>query len=289
MWRFPNGMNDGRGYGVNEKSSRVRSTGNATGVAHSGINAVERAMMMLEILSDYADGRTISELGDELQVNKGLAHRIMASLVDSGYVFKDEGNQRYRLSTQLLSMAFRHIRVLGMYDIVLPILRRLAHESQELAELNWAQNDRLILVAKAESPRRVRVIDHFGEELVPHATAGGKVWLAHLPEEDSLRILLERGMPKRSDKTITTISDMQAEFERIRERGFAINDQESGDEVAAIAAPVWVSSPEPQVAGTISVVSPASRQIHLDERVIQLTIEAANEVSSIWPFASLDR
>lgn len=246
-------------------------------------------MALLEILSEYPDGRTISELGEELMVNKGLAHRIMSSMVESGYVYKDEGSQRYRLATKLLSMAFRHIRILGMYEVVLPILRRLAHESQELAELNWAQNERLVLVAKAESPRKVRVIDYFGEDLKLHATAGGKVWLAHLTEEDSLRILLNHGMRAYSEQTITSLSTMQEEFVRIRERGYAINDGESGDEVVAVGAPVWVYSPHPEVAGTVSVVSPAFRQIHKDERVIQMTIEAANEISSIWPFASLDR
>jgi DNA-binding IclR family transcriptional regulator len=274
---------------LSRKTTDVRSQGGSDGVAHSGINAVERAVVLMEILSEYPHGRTITELGEELQVNKGLAHRIMASLVESGYVFKDEDSQRYRLATKLLSMAFRHVRVLGMYEVVLPILRRLANDTQELSELNWAQSERLVLVAKAESPRRVRVIDHFGEELIPHATAGGKVWLAHMPEEESLRILLDRGMSELSDKTITRIPAMQEEFERVRTQGYAINDRESGDEVVAVAAPVWVYSPEPQVAGTISVVSPASRQVHRDEMVIKLTIEAANEVSSIWPFASLDR
>lgn len=246
-------------------------------------------MAMLEILSDFPEGRTISELGEELHVNKGLAHRIMSSMVESGYVYKDEGSQRYRLATKLLSMAFRHIRVLGMYEVVLPILRRLANESQELAELNWAQNERLVLVAKAESPRKVRVIDHFGEDLKLHATAGGKVWLAYLLEDDALRILLNHGMPAYGDQTITSLSTMQAEFTRIRERGYAINDQESGDEVVAVGAPVWVYSPQPEVAGTVSVVSPAFREIHKNEDVIRMTIEAANEISSIWPFASLDR
>ena len=267
----------------------MRRPRSSDSVAHSGINAVERAMTLLEILSEYPHGRTITQLGDELQINKGLAHRIMASLIDTGHVFKDEGSQRYCLATKLLSTAFRHIRVLGMYEVVLPILRRLANTTQELSELNWAQNERLVLVAKAESPRRVRVIDHFGEELVLHASAGGKVWLAHMPEEEALRNLLNRGMPGLSDKTITTIPAMQKELELVRAQGFAINNRESGDEVVAVAAPVWVHSPEPHVAGAVSVVSPASRQIHLDETVIRLTIEAANEVSSIWPFGSLDR
>jgi IclR family transcriptional regulator, acetate operon repressor len=259
------------------------------GFGHSTINAVDRSMRLLELLTERTEGLTISELGDALQVNKGLAYRLMATLVSLGYVYKDQYSQRYHLSTQLLSMAFRHIRILGMYGIVLPILKKLAHESRELAELNWAQNDRLVLVAKAESPRRVRVIDHFGEELALHATAGGKVWLAHLPEDEAIRILVETGIPAHGESTITSISELQKEFELIRSQGFAINNQESGDEVVAIGAPVWVYMPEPKVAGTVSIVSPAFRKVHEDSNMIRMTIDAASEISSIWPFASLDR
>lgn len=270
------------------RSRNSRDTG-SEGLGHSSINAVERSMRLLELLTERPEGLTISELGDAIQVNKGLAHRIMGTHVSLGYVYKDQFSQRYHLSTQLLSMAFRHIRILGMYDVVLPILKRLANESRELAELNWAQNSRLVLVAKAESPRRVRVIDHFGEELAVHATAGGKVWLAHLPEDEAIRILVETGMPAHGENTITSISELQGEFEFIRSQGYAINDQESGDEVVAIGAPVWVYMPEPQVAGTVSIVSPAFRKVHEDPSMIQMTINAASEISSIWPFASLDR
>jgi IclR family acetate operon transcriptional repressor len=246
-------------------------------------------MHVIEMLSNAPQGLTVTDLGSELGINKGLVHRILASLGGTGYVYKDELTQHYRLSSKLLGLAFRHVRSVDIYDLVLPILRKLSDESQELAELNWLQNGRLVLVAKAESPRRVKVIDYFGEELVLHATAGGKVWLANLPEDEALRILVERGTPKLGDHTKTDLAELLDDFRKIRKQGYAINDQESADEVAAIAAPVWLNAPTRQVVGAVSVVSPAYREIHLNPDIVAKTIAAANEIASIWPFVGLER
>ncbi|MCO5176724.1 MAG: IclR family transcriptional regulator [Thermomicrobiales bacterium] len=246
-------------------------------------------MAIIEMLSGSPQGCTVTDISTEMGINKGLIHRILTSLSAHGYIYKDELTQHYRLSTRLLGLAFRHVRSMEMYDLVLPILRRLSDSSQELAELNWLQNGRLVLVAKAESPRRVKVVDYFGEDLVLHATAGGKVWLANLPEDEALRVLVERGTPKLGDHTITDLAQLQDEFRLIRERGYAINDQESADEVVAVAAPVWISGPKRQVIGAVSVVSPAYRNIHHNPEIIEQTIAAANEIGEIWPFVGLER
>jgi len=256
--------------------------------SYSGIAAVQRAMAMIDAISRAPHGLTVTELSETLRINKGLVHRVLASLTADGYVYKDELTQRYRLTSKLLGLAFRYVRSLEMYDLVQPILRRLAHDTGELAELNWLHRGRLVLVAKAESPRRVKVVDYFGEELVLHASAGGKAWLANLPEDEALRILVERGTPKLGEHTITDLTALQREFRKIREQGYAINDQETGDEVVAVAAPVWINHPKRQVVGAVSVVSPAYRAIHRDQRVIELTIAAANEIGEVWPMVGLE-
>ena len=257
-------------------------------MVYTGVTAVERAMLIIELLSRSPHGATVTDLSRALGTNKGVVHRILASLGTNGYVSKDDRTQHYRLTSKLLGLAFRHVRSMEMYDLIQPILRRLAQESGELAELNWVQHGRLVLVAKAESPRRVKVVDYFGEELILHATAGGKAWLPNLPEEEALRILLERGTPKLGEHTITDLTELQREFRKIREQGYAVNDQESADEVVAVAAPVWVNSPKRQVVGAVSVVSPAYRAVHRNPRIIELTIAAANEIGDVWPFVGLE-
>lgn len=255
----------------------------------SGISAVERAMALIELLSASPSGAHVADLSRALKINKALVFKILASLVAARYVYKDEQSQTYRVSSKLLATAFRYLMQLDIYDALLPILRQLAADTGELAELIWLQHGRLVIVAKAESPRRVKVVDYLGEEQPLHATASGKVYLAGLSDEEALALLTERGMPRLSDNTITDPEAFRRELALVREQGYATNVQETGPEVVAVAAPIVASRPTGWVVGAVSVVAPAFREVQRDPRVIALTRSAAAEIGSIWPFLSLER
>lgn len=256
-------------------------------LTHAGVTAVDRALLLLEALAEAPQGMSVTELSARLRINKGLTHRLLSSLVAREYLAKDERTQHYRLTLRLIGLAFRHLRVLDVYDVILPILRRLARETDELAELNWVEQDRLVTVAKADSPRQLRVVSYLGEEQSLHASAAGKVWLASLPEEEALRRAIAQGMKPLTPHTITSVTDLQAELRRVRARGYATNVRESGPHILAVAAPVRARSEDDRVVGSVGVVAPAFHEIHTDERLIGLTRAAAEEISSAWPFVSL--
>jgi len=246
-------------------------------------------MALIELLSASRGGAHVPEMSRRLGINKALVFKILASLVAAGYVYKDEQSQTYRVTSKLLATAFRYLMQLDIYDALLPILRRLAADTGELAELMWLQNGRLVIVAKAESPRRVKVVDYLGEEQYFHATACGKVYLAALPDDEVRRIVEQHGLPRLAQNTITDLDALQRELHVVRERGYATNQQETGPEVVAVAAPVITSAAGTQVVGAVSVVAPAFRLVYQDERVVELVKAAAAEIGSIWPFLSLER
>lgn len=272
-----------------DQSQSRSNQGRPKARTHPGLSAVERSMAIIEALSGASQGLPVTELSKRLGINKALVHRILTSLGAGGYVYKDEVSQNYRLTTKLMSLAFRHTRMMDIYDLLLPILRRLASETGHLAELNWIQQERMILVAKADSPSRVRAIDYLGEEQYVHTTACGKVWLASMPEDDALRILVERGMPQVTPHTITDMTAFLDELRSVRQQGYAVNLAEDNDEIIAVAAPVIIPRGPGIASGAVSVVAPAFHRIHEDERIINLTIQAANEIGSIWPFVTIDR
>jgi IclR family acetate operon transcriptional repressor len=254
----------------------------------AGMAAVDRALLVLEYLAGSPHGLSVTEISARLGVNKGLTHRILTSLAAREYISKDEETQHYQITTRLIALAFRHLRVLDIYDVLLPILRKLARETGELAELNWVQRDRLVTVAKADSPRQLRMVSYLGEEQMLHATAAGKVWLASLPEDEALRRAVTRGMHAATDQTITTVVDLQRELSQIRERGYAVNDRESGPDVIAMAAPIRSTEGDRQVVGTVGIVAPAFRDVAGNEATIRMVLNAAAEIEDAWPFVSLD-
>jgi IclR family acetate operon transcriptional repressor len=258
-----------------------------TNGAHAGVNAIDRALVVIEALADAPQGMSVTELSGVLRINKGLTHRILASLAQREYVIKDEQTQHYRLSIRLLGLAFRHLKVLDVYDVILPILRRLAAATGELAELNWVEQERMVTVAKADSPRQLRVVSYLGEEQVLHATAAGKIFLASLPEEEALRLAISRGLTAFTPRTIVGVAQLQAELTTIREQGYATNVEESGPHVLAVAAPVRAITEDNRIVGSVGVVAPMFHEVHRDPEIIALTKTAAQEISQAWPFVRL--
>lgn len=255
---------------------------------HAGINAITRALVVLEALADEPQGLSVTELSALLRINKGLTHRVLSSLAERDYIAKDDLTQRYRLTVRMLGLAFRHLKILDVYDVILPILRRLAAKSGELAELNWVERDKLVTVAKADSPRQIRVVSYLGEKQVLHTTAAGKCWLASLPEEEALRLVLNEGLTAFTEQTITTVSGLQAELALVREQGYATNVREAGPYVIAVAAPVRAVTDDNRVVGSVGVVAPLFHDIHLDPDIIAMTKAAAEEISLAWPFVRLE-
>ncbi len=253
-----------------------------------GLSAVDRTMFILESLSATPGGLSITELSARLRINKALVHRILASLVVGGYVQKDEQSDLYHLTSKMVELAFRRIQIMDIYDLLLPVLRRLARNTGELAEINWLENNRLVTVAKADSPRRVKVVDFLGEEQSMHASSSGKVYLASLPPERVREILHVHGMPMYTANTITDIETMTVELDRVRAQGYAVNNMELGDEVISMSAPVSIHGFQKPVRGAVSLAAPAYRKIHIDQRATALMIEAGREIAAIWPHDSLE-
>jgi DNA-binding IclR family transcriptional regulator len=253
----------------------------------ASVIAVERALRVLEAVAEARDGAGVTELAEQLSISAPQIYRILATLTAFGYVYKDELSQRYRLSTRLLDLGFRSLQLVGFYDVVMPVLRRAAAKAQCLVDLSWVENGRMVVVARADSPKTVKVSSPLGDEEIYHATASGKVWLAHMPEAEAVRILKERGTPKIAQNTMTDLDEILAHFETIRRQGYAIADREWDDHVVAVSAPIRESGRSNVVIGAVGITAPEFDPIHRDPAMIELAKATANEIGRIWPLVTL--
>ena len=162
-------------------------------------SAVKRALALLEHLAGRPAGQGVTVLADELALPKSIAHRLLGVLAETGYVRQDAETGRYALTLKLTTLGLRHYVRTGLDDLAQPLLDRLAAETGELARLAVVDGERLVWVAKAQgAPSGLRYdpdIDHdTGHDVVLHATATGKAWLATLPDPEALRIVEATGL-----------------------------------------------------------------------------------------------
>jgi DNA-binding IclR family transcriptional regulator len=247
------------------------------------VATIEQAMAVLEALSGQPEGVAITELERILGLSKSALSRILATLQRDRYVSKDLATGRFKLAHKFLALVLRHIDTLGIDELCGPILRKVAAQSGELVELALVEHEEMRYIARAEGRHRVRVISPLGIDIPLHAYAAGKVWLAHLPQEDALRIALESGLEKLTKNTIATIEALQKELALIRKQAFALNLEESDEGISSVAVPIFAGGKR-SVVGALTLAGPVYRlpKSKLITFVRELQ-KAALELSQVLP------
>jgi DNA-binding IclR family transcriptional regulator len=255
----------------------------------ASVASIDRCLDLFESLSGVADGLPLGVLARQLDLPKSAMHRLLTTLVARGFAMQDPATQRYRLSLQLARLAFRHLDAAGLPDVAQPVLGRLAAETGEHVRLAVLEGERLIWIARAQGAGAgLRYDPEMGQEVVLHATATGKAWLATLPEDAALRLVIAGGFatpPQFGRRALKTVNALRAHLAETRRRGYGLAVEEGAPDTAAIAAVVRGSDAAgAPVVGTISVAGPLSRFTgERRERAAQNLLAAAREMSALWP------
>jgi len=246
------------------------------------VASVSRAMRVLEVVAGHPEGAALSRLAARLGYGKASLSKILGTLASEGFVRQDTLTARFHLGWRLLALAFGHAERVGMPGLCLPILQRLADETDELVQLAVVEDGRLLFVAKAEGPgQQIRMLPLVGLVAPAHATASGKAWLAHLPEAEALAILGRDGLRRLTPRTLTSRTKLLAQLRQTQARGYAIVDEELVEGGRAAAAPIVVAG---AVVGAVALSGPTFRlSLARLERLAPRIRRAAGDLAVVWP------
>jgi IclR family acetate operon transcriptional repressor len=246
------------------------------------VAGVIRAMRVLEAIAEAPGGAAVKDLSRLIGCGKGTISKMLASLEGRHYVRQDPETGRFSLTWRLLALAFGHADRAGMPRLFMPVLQELADETDELVQLAVVDGEQVLYVAKAEGMgQRIRLLPLIGLWAPPHATAAGKLWLASLPESRVTRVLGRERLRAVAPKTITSMSRLRAELRDVRERGYAIADEELAEGGRAIAAPIRRDG---DVVGAVALSGPAYRlSLERLHALAPRVTAAAARLASIWP------
>lgn len=200
------------------------------------------------------NGATLSELTEDVDRAKSTVCDHLSTLEEMEYLVK-EGNE-YHLSLRFLSHGIHAKDRTKLSGAIRPPLKQLADKTGEVAWVMVKEYDRAVILDMAVGEQAVRTLDRVGMRTHMHYHAAGKAILAHLPPKDVKNIIDRCGLPARTEHTITDPEELNAELEDIRERGYAIMDNEALQGLRSVAAPIKVQD---SVLGAVSVAAPSKR------------------------------
>jgi DNA-binding IclR family transcriptional regulator len=201
--------------------------------------AVERALAMLEAVAQEPDGLSNAEISRKLQIPKSSASYILRTLETQGYLNRDEESNKYRVGLKVLSLSRGALSGIDVREVALPVMRHLMEKTNLTCHLAIIDGPDAVYIEKVEPTGFIRMDTWVGRRMRVHATSVGKALVAYIPQERLEKILAERGMEKRTAKTLTTLPKLMKELEKVRAQGYAVDDEENNMGARCLGAPVF--------------------------------------------------
>jgi len=242
------------------------------------IQSLERGLILLETIARYNRPVSLSELDKEFNWDMSTIFRLLATLSKHGYVDVDSDTKKYWLGFKILELSSIIYGSLKVQQIASPLVRELAMRTREASHLAVLNNGEVIIIDQQNSPEMVAVNTHIGMREPLHCTALGKVLFAYLPEDEMKTIFETRGLPALTQNTITKFEVMEKHLQKVRENGYAFDDEEYEIGVRCIGAPV--RDHQGQVVAAIGISAPSSRIPYSRvEELAKIVTEIAEKVS----------
>ena len=243
------------------------------------IQVLDRAFAVITTLASSDAPLGPAEISDRLKLNKSTIHRLLAVLERNRYVERDLDSGRYRLGLKLVELGSIALSRFDLHSAAKPFIERLASETGETAHLGILRQTEVISLVNAEGHHSVRTPSTVGRRSPVHCTSLGKVLLAFQTQPFIEEFLRSHRFTHYTDHTIRSASQFRTELKKVRNHGFAIDNEEFEHGLKCVGAPVRDHSG--RVIAAISIAGPAFR---LTERrmpqLIRSVVNTAAELST---------
>jgi len=244
------------------------------------MKSLEKIIKILDYLSDIERDVGITELSLELNLPKSTVHRILKDLSRYSVVEKENDTSRYKIGLRILKYSNSLLRSLDLRQIVKPILKKVCNETQETTFLTAWRNDQGICIDSISSSRstNTHLFVEIGREMPFHCTASSEVLLANQPIEDIKRIINKKQLRKYTPNTITEPKKLIIHLLDIKNKGFAVCNEELEEGIKAVAAPI--KNINGKTIASITITGLAKRMSSSDsERFVKILTNSAQEIS----------
>ena len=229
---------------------------------------MHRALDLLDAVGGRSQPMALAEIADLAGLPLPTAHRLVATLVERGYL-RRQSDRRYTLGFRLVPLGAAAGALAG--SDAQDVLAGLVDALGESANLALLVGDRAEYVAQAPARYSMRMFTEVGRRVELHCTGVGKALLAGLEPDRVAGLLAGAGMPRHTPHTLTTHDALAAELERVRARGYALDEQEQEVGVRCVAV---------AVGGTGLAVSVSGPTTRMDEAAVARAVPLLRDAAT---------
>ena len=235
-------------------------------------NALGKALQLLRWMIDTSESGDklqwgVREIGEALQMPPASVHRLLAALVEQGWVTQSPDSGQYQIGAEFHRLGLQLSSRFPIRSVGIPIMQDLVAACKETALLGLYDSSRLemLFIASVNSPYPLRYVMRLNEWIPVYAGASGMAIMAFLPESER-RAIIQRGLKPITRNTITNAEVLEKELDQVRLRGWARSNGHRNLGTIAFGAPIW--GPEGRVIGSLLLTLPEARFDPRSERTL---------------------
>lgn len=242
------------------------------------VPAIIKAINILEYLSEVKEA-TFPEICTKMGTPKSSTYQIINTLAALGYIRKIDDSSKYSLGMKLIELGNKAVSNLNIRNAAKPVLRALVAKLNETCHLGIMDGYEGVYLDKCEGTQPVRLYSWIGKRLPLHCTAIGKALLAWQDEQKIEEILNQIELTRVTENTIINPKKLKEHLRMVRDRGWALDDQENEPHIRCIGAPI--RNTDGKILGAISI---SGLSVRFDgeylKRLSREAMEAAEELSA---------
>lgn len=200
------------------------------------LQTVERALIVLEMISQRP--QTLKEIQTELNLDRTTTSRLIASLMERGYIERDPATSIYSVGLKVVHLASEKLNQLELQTEASPLLQELSYMLNQVCHMGILTDGKVCYVDKVQPQSPIPLISYIGKLSNIHSTALGKVLVSELSDTKITALLETVGMESQTKHTITSIDGFLNEIRQVRANGFALDREENEENVWCVAAPI---------------------------------------------------
>ena len=214
-------------------------------------NTISRLFQVIEFLADSDDWVSMRAMARELHINAASVFRILNALKELGYIRQHPQDSKYQLTLKIAGISAQVLEKVQLRQIAHPFLQHLTSITNEATHLAILDGNEFVYIDKVDNTQAMRMRSMVGQRGRLYSTAVGKSLLAHYPEAELSQILNSLNFQPLTKQTITNQKKFQEHLIRIRQQGYAIDDEENEIGIRCIGSPIYDHSG--RLAGALSI------------------------------------
>ena len=241
--------------------------------------AVDYALDIMEYFAINNRPIGISDISNALNINKNAVSRVLEALIEKNWIYACEENQKkYNLTLRPFSLLSNNVRSSRFVRIATPLLENLNNELGDAVYLGVKNGKNVLYLLHFDSKKEVRINGRVGGEYPLNCSAPGKVLLSY-SKSDEIKTYFNDSISKMTENTIVDYSHFISEAINIRQRGYAVDNEEFAKGIICIASPVFDFDGRIVACVGLSTLTLYDSIDSLTDRKLELLKGVADEIS----------